>query len=96
VILNAPNVALETVKRGETDRQQGLTVILRLIEKRGGHACAKLVVSGLRVSKAEAVNLLEDHIHFIEIDRDDLNIGSSMSVEMRGFEIKTLKLYIEH
>jgi alpha-mannosidase len=43
----APNVKLETIKRGESDLHSAgdaVTVILRLYEHMGGHASAKLRV----------------------------------------------------
>ena len=44
-IEGAPNVMLETIKRGVDDESTGteVTVILRLFERMGGHADATLV-----------------------------------------------------
>lgn len=40
---NAPNVILETIKRGEDDEADGtFCVILRMFEQYGGHAKASL------------------------------------------------------
>lgn len=43
--IKAANVRVETIKRGEDDaygKGDAKTVILRLYEHMGGHACAKL------------------------------------------------------
>lgn len=41
--VSAPNVVLETVKRGEDDKDgKATTIILRLYEQYGGHANAVL------------------------------------------------------
>ncbi|RDB17533.1 Alpha-mannosidase [Hypsizygus marmoreus] len=97
------NVILETVKRGESDHFGGkqsdvskkMTVILRLYEAFGGHAQTKLRIAGhLSVSKAYTTNLLED-------DDDELNVtpvdgGATVILDFRGFEVKTVKLVLEH
>ena len=93
-IAGAPNVTLETVKRGEADRDEGHTVVLRLVEKRGGHASFKLLVHGLRVDRAEVVNILEDFVEHVEVIGEDSDIEFSLLLNMRGFEIKTVKLYV--
>ncbi|KAG5635742.1 hypothetical protein H0H81_010225 [Sphagnurus paluster] len=102
-IEGARNVFLETVKRGENDDygngSGAITIILRLYEAFGGHAHAKLnIASHLPLSKAYVTNLLED-------DEDELNImhtedhgttSSSLKLDFRGFEVKTIKLVLKH
>jgi alpha-mannosidase len=68
----APNVFLETMKRGEDDTFERTdnatakcsaktTIVLRLYEAFGGHAKAQLrIASHLHISKAYSTNLLED------------------------------------
>ena len=47
----------------------------------------------LQVSKAELVNVLEDRLEDLDImtdtDKEEIDLG-----EFRGFEIKTVKLYL--
>jgi len=103
----APNVILDTVKRGEDDDylskkgssgSPGKTVICRLYESKGGHARATLVTS-LPVKSATVVDLLERKLH-------DVNVVASVSgsksdsrkkiqLAFRGFEIVTVKLELE-
>nr|XP_019051258.1 alpha-mannosidase [Kwoniella bestiolae CBS 10118]OCF30188.1 alpha-mannosidase [Kwoniella bestiolae CBS 10118] len=70
---NAPNVMLETIKRGEDDGFSSdhggghKTIILRLYEHLGGHARAALKITGLNVVKAELVNILEDHLETLKL-----------------------------
>ncbi|OCF58446.1 alpha-mannosidase [Kwoniella mangroviensis CBS 10435] len=70
---NAPNVMLETIKRGEDDEFSShktdgkKTIVLRLYEHLGGHARAVLKVTGLNIVKAEVVNILEDHLETLKI-----------------------------
>ncbi|WVQ95701.1 hypothetical protein IAU59_002800 [Kwoniella sp. CBS 9459] len=70
----APNIMLETIKRGEDDDffadHKEKTIILRLYEHLGGHARPTLKVNGLSVVKAELVNLLEDHVETLKIHKD--------------------------
>ena len=107
-IEGAPNVFLETVKRGEDDDfgadSARTTVVLRLYEALGGHAQAKLRVAGhLDVFKAYTTNLLED-----VDERDELNVvrvedasgrgqaAALLRLDFRGFEVKTVKLVLGH
>ncbi|KAJ3574050.1 hypothetical protein NP233_g2021 [Leucocoprinus birnbaumii] len=84
-----------------------VTVILRLYEAFGGHAKVKLkVAQHLSISKAFATNLLEDEEQELSIlpsdgttkdgnGDDDIDImGCSMTLNFRGFEVKTIKLVI--
>ncbi|KAJ4488346.1 glycosyl hydrolases family 38 N-terminal domain-containing protein [Lentinula aciculospora] len=103
-IHGAPNVFLETIKRGEYDdfdtssseSDYCTTVIARLYEAFGGHAHATLVIgdhlSG-RVVKAVTTNLLEDEDKEEEVQiMDDTNLGPVLKLNFRGFEVKTLKV----
>ncbi len=93
----APNVFLETVKRGEDDTKDITTVVLRLYEAFGGHAQAALRVgSGIYVKKAFLTNLLED-----DLDATELTVlesgskgGGSIKLDFHRFEVKTVKLVI--
>jgi alpha-mannosidase len=99
-VFGAPNVFLETVKRGEEDSESGKhTIILRLYEAFGGHAQARLRINGSRfnVSSAFLTNILEEE------DQDtELNIVSSgtdgdaeVQLDFRGFEFKTVKVVVD-
>ena len=94
----APNVFLETVKRGDGDGlAHETTIILRLYEAYGGHAQATLrVASHVSVSRAFLTNLLEDHGDQLNIMRvDDTEQTAAMiKLDFRGFEVKTVKLVI--
>ncbi|WRT70534.1 uncharacterized protein IL334_007532 [Kwoniella shivajii] len=107
---NAPNVMLETIKRGEDDdfSEDGKkTIILRLYEHLGGHAKATLKVTGLSIIKAEIVNILEDHIETLKVhtpskhtasdqeDKPKKEEVSELKTSFRGFEIKTVRLTID-
>jgi len=109
VVKGAPNVFLETIKRGEDDnfgskdadpnnRSSTTTVILRMYEAFGGHAHAQLrIASHLPISKAYLTNLLED-------EGDELNVTRTngpeetmaLQLDFRGFEVKTVKIIIGH
>ncbi|WWC72433.1 uncharacterized protein I206_106395 [Kwoniella pini CBS 10737] len=80
---NAPNVMLETIKRGEDDDFSGeaKTIILRLYEHLGGHARAALKVHGLDVIKAEVTNILEEHVEHLKIHKSSDFIQDSDDVE---------------
>ena len=102
-IRGAPNVLIETVKRGEDDSftktsKQAKTLVLRLYEAFGGHAQVFLRISGMfNVSKAFATNLLEDDGSEVAIFRAQEN-GEDGDIEIkldfRGFEFKTIKLVL--
>ncbi|CAE6482312.1 unnamed protein product [Rhizoctonia solani] len=98
-IAGAPNVILETVKRGDDDDfstnfKGERTVVLRLYEAFGGHARASLNVSKqLKVSKAAITNVLEDHIEELKVDHSDDQVVS-FPLNFRGFEVVTVKLTV--
>ncbi|KAF7312531.1 Glycoside hydrolase family 38 protein [Mycena indigotica] len=98
-VTGAPNVFLETVKRGDDDLTDGTTsVVLRLYEAFGGHAHAQLRLStGLNVEKAYETNLLEEVVRegvksLTLRQHDGREVGLDLS--FRGFEVKTVKLII--
>ncbi|KAI4519924.1 glycoside hydrolase family 38 protein [Schizophyllum commune Loenen D] len=104
VVEQAPNVFLETVKRGEDDAFKDFakgptTIILRLYEAFGGHASAVLrIADALPVSAAFETNALEEEVHK-ESRRLDFVRGGKGGLELklsfRGFEFKTVKLVLE-
>lgn len=102
-VVGAPNVILETIKRGEDDfdvdpvtRKDNTTVILRLYEAFGGHASARLVFGRhLSVVKAFETNLLEQESRDVDIMASDSDSsGGSINLEFHGFEVKTVKLVL--
>lgn len=99
-VRGAPNVFLETVKRGEADftsSSSTTTVVLRLYEAFGGHAHAQLKIArDLSIAKAYLTNLLEDEddeLNLMHAD-DTETSGSVLHLDFRGFEVKTVKLVI--
>ncbi|KAJ3983926.1 glycosyl hydrolases family 38 N-terminal domain-containing protein [Lentinula detonsa] len=105
-IHGAPNVILETIKRGENDdfnesfeSESSTTVIARLYEAFGGHAHAIVVIgnhfSG-RVARAVTTNLLEDEDEEEEVQiMNDNDLGVVLKLNFRGFEVKTLKITLQ-
>ena len=94
VVEGAPNVILETIKRGEDDEFEKTktggkaSIVLRLYEAFGGHAKAKLKMpSHLRVARVHVTNLLEDE------GGEELPLTRDVAViDLRGFEVKTIKV----
>ncbi|KAG1744557.1 glycoside hydrolase family 38 protein [Suillus paluster] len=96
-LICAPNIFLETIKRGEDDfepKASSTTVILRMYEAFGGHGSVKLHVGQhVPVKRAYVTNILED-------TKGELGLmctanGSTIKLEFRGFEVKTVKLVLE-
>lgn len=94
-VAKAPNVILETIKRGEDDKDgKATTIILRLFEQYGGHANAVLkIASSLSVQKAELVNILEDNLKDLEVSNS--KDGAQIKLPFRGYEIKTVRLTVK-
>ncbi|CAK5279299.1 unnamed protein product [Mycena citricolor] len=91
-VSGAPNVVLETVKRGEDDGPERRTVVLRLYEAMGGHAKAQLrIANGLGVQAAYETNLLED---ISEEARLGLKDECGLELKFHGFEVKTVVLVL--
>ena len=99
-VIGAPNVILDTVKRGEDDdlapnHRAKTSVILRLYEAYGGHARALLRVSNkLAVKKAYLSNVLEDSLETIE-PLDSNEASQLFEINFHGFQFQTVKLYLE-
>ncbi|QRV99556.1 glycoside hydrolase family 38 protein [Ceratobasidium sp. AG-Ba] len=96
-VSGAPNVIMETVKRGDDDDFDSLkseqSVVVRLYEAFGGHARAQLNVSKkLKVTKAVVTNLLEDVVHDLDVEDGDEN--ATIPLKFRGFEVVTVKLTV--
>ncbi|KAG9126701.1 Glycoside hydrolase, 38 vacuolar alpha mannosidase [Ceratobasidium sp. 392] len=92
----APNVILETVKRGDDDfgEKKDQSIVLRLYEAFGGHAHARLNVSKkLKVSKAVVTNVLEDTLYELEVESADDGVVN-IPLKFRGFEVVTVKLTV--
>lgn len=106
VIDGAPNIFLETVKRGDDDlfpssasahSDAEPTIVLRLYETLGGHARVKLrLPSRLHVVKAALTNLLEEEEDQVRIqdERGVDGFEKFIGLDFRGFEVKTVKLTI--
>ncbi|KAF8604347.1 glycoside hydrolase family 38 protein [Ceratobasidium sp. AG-I] len=98
-VAGAPNVIVETIKRGDDDdfsssSKGEQTIVLRLYEAFGGHAQASLNVSKkLKVSKAVVTNVLEDELHELEADESG-DESVSFPLKFRGFEVVTVKLTV--
>ncbi|OJA11450.1 hypothetical protein AZE42_08844 [Rhizopogon vesiculosus] len=102
----APNVFLETVKRGEDDfesKASDTTVILRMYEAFGGHGSVILRLGRhLAVKRVYLTNILEDtkgelgRLSAVELGLVPTVDGSSaFRLKFRGFEVKTVKLVLE-
>jgi len=97
-VLGAPNVILETIKRGEDDDfdhfSGSSTVVLRLYEAFGGHAQAKLRLSKrLEVSSVYLTNLLEDEgekLSCVETKEGDIEC----LIPFHGFQVHTIKVVL--
>jgi alpha-mannosidase len=105
MIQGAPNVFLETIKRGECDsfgygggmNNKSTTIVLRFYEALGGHARVYFRIAGhFSVTKAFVTNLLEDEgTELYLMRKDDLDgYPTSLKLDFRGFEVKTVKLVI--
>lgn len=106
----ARNVFLETIKRGEDDsfsstdfdwasESTKFTLILRLYEAFGGHARAQLKIANhIPISRAFVTNLLEDEGEELNLLRTNDSGGEAalVTLDFRGFEVKTVKLVVGH
>ncbi|KIK34885.1 glycoside hydrolase family 38 protein, partial [Suillus luteus UH-Slu-Lm8-n1] len=94
----APNIFLETIKRGEDDFERnasGTTVILRMYEAFGGHGSVKLHVGRhVPVKRAYVTNILEDPKGELGLV-STTGAHSTLKLEFRGFDVKTVKLLLE-
>lgn len=102
-ILGAPNLIIDTIKRGEDDEdvsrgelpvKQDHSVILRIYDALGGQSKGVLMWGELGVKKAVRTNALEDE----EGDLDAVSTqggGMGVKLSVRAFEIVTVKLVLE-
>jgi len=94
----APNIFLETIKRGEDDFEpnaSSTTVILRMYEAFGGHGSVKLHIGKhVPVKRAYVTNILEDVKGDLGLVRA-VNGPTTLKLDFRGFEVKTVKLVLE-
>ncbi|TFK83854.1 glycoside hydrolase family 38 protein [Polyporus arcularius HHB13444] len=93
----APNVFLETVKRGLDDNfesHDSPSVVLRLYEAYGGHGTVKLkFAEHLSVVKVLITNLLEDKLEELSVYQTE-DASSAVKLSFHGFEVKTVKLIL--
>ncbi|KAI0338667.1 hypothetical protein BDW22DRAFT_1362757 [Trametopsis cervina] len=102
-VRGAPNVFLETIKRGELDdfgasSAQPTSIVLRLYEAYGGHAHVTLNISEhVALVKATITNLLEDETEDLHIVRSEKDTKGSHTIQLHfhAFEVKTVKLEIQ-
>jgi alpha-mannosidase len=104
-IHGAPNLIIDTVKRGEDDEDvsrgelpvnKGQSVILRVYDAMGGKSKGVITWGGLKVKSVTKVNALEDHIEevgvsMVEIEGEE-KVGAK--IEVRAFEVATYKLVL--
>ncbi|KDQ11808.1 glycoside hydrolase family 38 protein [Botryobasidium botryosum FD-172 SS1] len=103
IVENAPNVHLETIKRGDDDTfsqnsKTARSIVLRLYEAYGGHARASLrITSQLQISKASLVNLLEEELEVLEkcTNKDESDEDTVLTIDFRGFQVVTVKLVLD-
>ena len=95
IVEGAPNVFLETVKRGLDDdfkSHESPSVVLRLYEAFGGHGQVRLrFAPNLSVVKVALTNLLEDELEELSVYQAEDN-SSIVKLSFHGFEVKTVKL----
>lgn len=105
-LTGAPNVFLETVKRGldddfsSSDTTKG-SIVLRIYEAFGGHGRATLRIGRhIPVSKVVVTNLLEDASSEKEvcIFENEESVSEDQAflttLDFRGFEVKTVKIVL--
>lgn len=92
----APNVILDTIKRGDDDdflsASAAKTVVCRLYESKGGHARA-VISSTLPIKAARIVDLLERPVAEVNL-KSSQDGQHSFTVDFRGFEVKTILLEV--
>jgi alpha-mannosidase len=104
-IHGAPNLILDTVKRGEDDEdvsrgelpvKKGQSVILRVYDALGGRSKGVITWGGLEVKSVEKVNALEDHIEDVAVGMMEVEgkkrVGAK--IEIRAFEVATFRLVL--
>ena len=97
IVEGAPNVFLETVKRGLDDNfktNEAPTIVLRLYEAFGGHGTIKLkLAQHLSVVKVLETNLLEDELKELSVYQAE-DDTAAVKLNFHGFEVKTVKLIL--
>jgi alpha-mannosidase len=109
-IHGAPNLILDTIKRGEDDEdvsrgelpvKKGHSVILRIYDSLGGKSKGMLTWGELNVSKVVKCNALEDEEAELKIraleegEVRGVYEGKGAGIEVRAFEVATYKLVLE-
>jgi alpha-mannosidase len=107
-IHGAPNLVLDTVKRGEDDEdvsrgelpvKKGHSVILRIYDSLGGKSKGVLTWGELGVKRAVRCNALEDEeggeLAVVEVVEGGEGGGKGVKLEVRAFEIVTVRLEME-
>ncbi|GAA5936917.1 hypothetical protein JCM1841_001406 [Sporobolomyces salmonicolor] len=103
-LTGARNLVLDTVKRGEDDHfaaasiaKHEATVVCRFYEAFGGHGKGVFETS-LPIEEAAVCDLLERELEPVEVvkttDERSGRTTYSMALELRGFEVKSLKLKV--
>lgn len=103
-IHGAPNLVLDTIKRGEDDEdvsrgelpvKKGQSVIVRIYDALGGKSKAVLTWGNLHVKKVVKVNALEDDIEGEkEIIMTEVAGKKGAKIDIRAFEVATFKLVL--
>ncbi|KAF2874655.1 glycosyl hydrolases family 38 N-terminal domain-containing protein [Massariosphaeria phaeospora] len=109
-ILGAPNLVLDTIKRGEDDadvsrgefpsRMGGKSIIVRIWDALGGKSKGVLSWGELAVKSVKKVNALEDEVGE-DLGGEMVCVGREgegergVRVRVRAFEVVTLKLVLE-
>ena len=108
-IHGAPNLVLDTIKRGEDDEdvsrgemavKKGHSVILRVYDSLGGKSKGVLTWGDLSVSRVVKCNALEDEekggkLEIAEVGEGREGGGKGVKLDIRAFEIATFKLVLE-
>ncbi|KAF2132997.1 glycoside hydrolase family 38 protein [Dothidotthia symphoricarpi CBS 119687] len=103
-IHGAPNLIIDTIKRGEDDEdvsrgelpvKDGHSVILRVYDALGGKSKGVLTWGGVRVKKVAKVNALEDELEDLSGKMLQMESGQEgVGIEVRAFEVATYKLVL--
>lgn len=100
----APNLVLDTIKRGEDDAdvsrgelpaKKGKSVIVRIYDAMGGKSKAVLTWGALRVRKVVKVNALEDEVEDLSGMVVEMEGGRrGVKLEIRAFEVASYRLVL--